>query len=157
MKDDGSEAHDPDFPPRFVEFMRTGWGDSPIGVTVRPEAPLLAKRRAAVAAAFAGETLVIPTGRERTRSNDTGFLFRPGSDHAWLTGDHDPDSVLVVRPDGEAVLFARPRSPRDSDEFFRNRAHGELWVGRRHTLAEKSAELGVDTADLAELPGVLDD
>src|SRR5439155_8266973 len=57
----------------------------------------------------------------------------------------------------DATLYVRPRSPRDTDEFFRDRTYGELWIGRRHTLGEKSAELGLEAADLRELPGVLDD
>jgi Xaa-Pro aminopeptidase len=154
---DGTESHDPEFPPAFVEFMHTGWADSPLpGLARKPETAHHAKRRVALAAAFPGETLIVPSGGERTRSNDTRYRFRPGSDHVWLTGELDPDSVLVIQPDGEAVLFTRPRSARDTDDFFRDRGHGELWVGRRHTLAEKSLELDVPTRDLADLPAVLD-
>jgi Xaa-Pro aminopeptidase len=157
MAEDGTRSHDPDFPPRFVEFMRTGWADTSLpGLAQRPEVSHHAKRRAAVAEAFAGETLVIPSGGERVRANDTMYRFRPGSDHVWLTGEHDPDAVLVIAPDGEPVLFTRPRSSRDSDDFFRNRVHGELWIGRRHTLAEKSTELDIATRDLADLPAALD-
>ncbi|WP_341716718.1 aminopeptidase P family protein [Micromonospora sp. FIMYZ51] len=154
---DGTESHDPDFPPAFLSFMRQGWQDSTLPVGPRPEVPNYAKRRAALSAAFPGETLVIPTGPEKVRANDTEYRFRPGSDFAYLTGDHDPDSVLVLRPNGsghDATLFMRPRSSRESDEFFRSR-HGELWVGRRHTLAEKSTELGLPTADLTELEAAL--
>jgi Xaa-Pro aminopeptidase len=153
----GAEAHDPDFPERFVTFMRTGWRDTALDARPRPEAPNHAKRRAAISHAFPGETLVVPTGREKTRNSDTGYPFRPGSDHVWLTGEHDPDAVLVLHPGAAAVLYVRPRSPRNTDDFFRNRLHGELWVGRRHTLAEKTAELGVETADLSTLPALLDD
>jgi Xaa-Pro aminopeptidase len=155
-EEENTQSHDPDFPERFVEFMRTGWRDTTLDVSLRPQAPNHGKRRAAVAEAFPGETLVIPTGRERVRANDTEYVFRPGSDHSWLTGESDPDAVLIVRPGGDATLYVRPRSPRDTDEFFRDRMYGELWIGRRHTLAEKSAELGVETADLAGLPAVLD-
>jgi Xaa-Pro aminopeptidase len=150
-------SHDPDFPEALLAFMRTGWRDAALPVTQRPEAPHYAKRRAALAEAFPGETLIIPTGRERVRSNDTGYPFRPGSDFAYLTGEHDPDSVLVLRPGADPTLFLRPRSPRDTDEFFRDRAYGELWIGRRHTLAEKAAELGIETAHLDTLAAVLDD
>jgi Xaa-Pro aminopeptidase len=156
MADDNTQSHDPDFPERFVEFMRGGWRDSTLDVSQLPHAPNHAKRRAAVAEALPGETLVIPTGRERVRANDTEYPFRPGSDHAWLTGEYDPDAVLLIGPGGDATLYVRPRSPRDTDEFFRDRLYGELWIGRRHTLAEKAAELGVETADLATLPAALD-
>ena len=55
----------------------------------------------------------------------------------------------------DAVLYVRPRSPRDTDEFFRDRSYGELWIGRRHTLSEKSAALGIATANLSGLGEVL--
>lgn len=156
---DGTESHDPAFPERFLAFMRDGWRDTELPTSPRPEVPHYAKRRAALAAAFPGETLVIPTGPEKTRANDTAYPFRPGSDFAYLTGDYEPDSVLILRPNGsghDAVLYLRPRSSRDNDEFFRSR-HGELWVGRRPTLRERAAELGVETADLTELDRALAD
>ena len=152
----GTESHDPDFPEKFLEFMRTGWRDSKLDVTPVPQTPHYAKRRAALAEAFPGETLVVPTGIERVRANDTAYPFRPGTDFAWLTGHHDPDAVLIVRPGGEATLYMRPRSPRDGDEFFRSR-HGELWIGRRQMLAETATELGIDTAHLDTLGAALDD
>ncbi|MGW5669240.1 aminopeptidase P family protein [Micromonospora sp. NPDC003776] len=151
---DGTESHDPDFPEAFLAFMRQGWRDTELPVGPRPEVPNHAKRRAALAAAFPGETLVIPTGNEKVRANDTDHRFRPGSDFAYLTGDLEPDSVLVMRPNGDATLFMRPRSSRATDEFFRSR-HGELWVGRRPTLKEKSTELGLPAADLSELDAAL--
>jgi Xaa-Pro aminopeptidase len=153
------ESHDPDFPEKFLAFMREGWRDSDLPVSPRPEVPNYAKRRAAISAAFAGETLVIPTGAEKVRANDTAYPFRPGSDFAYLTGDHDPDSVLILRPTGsghEATLYTQPRNSKETDEFFRSR-NGELWVGRRHTLAEKATELGVETAPLTELAAALAD
>jgi Xaa-Pro aminopeptidase len=157
MGKDRVTGHDPDFPPRFIEFMRQGWASpSAVEPAARPEAAHHAKRRAALAAAFPGETLVIPSGGEKTRANDTRYRFRPGSDHVWLTGAHDPDAVLVIHPDGDAVLHVRPRSPRDTDEFFRDRRYGELWIGARRTLAEHAAELNIATADLAALPATLD-
>ena len=155
-----TESHDPDYPEKLLAFMRTGWRDSALDVSARAEAPQYAKRRAQLSAAFPKETLVIPTGREQVRANDTYYPFRPGSDFVWLTGEHDPDAVLVMRPNGDghdATLYVRPRSPRDTDEFFRDRVYGELWIGRRHTLAEKTAELGLPTAALADLPAALGD
>ncbi len=154
----GTESHDPAYPPKFLEFMRKGWRDTELPVALATEAPNYTKRRAAVSAAFPGETIVVPSGREMVRANDTSFPFRPGSDFVYLTGEHDPESVLVLRPNGsghDAILYVRPRSPRDTDEFFKDRFYGELWIGRRHTLKEKAAELGIETADLAGIP--LDD
>jgi Xaa-Pro aminopeptidase len=154
----GTRPYDIDYPEKFKEFMRNGWRDTALDVVVRSEAPNHAKRRAQLSAAFPGETLVIPSGREKVRANDTLYLFRPGSDFMWLTGEHDPDAVLIMRPNGgghDATLYIRPRSPRDTDEFFRNAIYGELWIGRRHTLAEKAAELEIDTESLTNLEEAL--
>jgi Xaa-Pro aminopeptidase len=150
----GVRSYDTEYPEALKAFMRTGWNDSWLDVSRRPEADHHAARRARLSAAFPGETLIIPSGREKVRANDNLYRFRPGSDFLWLTGEHDPDAVLIMRPDGDghdAVLYVRPRSPRDTDEFFRNAVYGELWIGRRHTLAEKAAELGVETANLSQL------
>jgi len=154
----GEAAHDPDYPERLREFMRTGWRETAREAAPAPEAERYAARRAALSAAFTGQTLVIPTGPEKIRANDVSYQFRPGSDFVWLTGERDPDSVLILRPAGaghDATLYIRPRSPKDTDEFFRDRVNGELWIGRRATLAEKSAELGIGSAPLAELPRAL--
>jgi Xaa-Pro aminopeptidase len=154
------KAHDPDFPERFLEFMRSGWQDTALDVARHPAAARYAERRQRISAAFPGETLIIPSGTEKVRANDTDYRFRPGSDLAWLTGAHDPDVVLVLRPVGgshEATLYLRPRSPRDTDEFFRDRRHGELWIGRRPTLREAADELGIATASLDGLADALDD
>jgi Xaa-Pro aminopeptidase len=150
----GVRSYDVDFPEAFKAFMRTGWLDATLDVTRRPEAEHYARRRGQLSAAFPGETLVIPSGREQVRANDTSYRFRPGSDFMWLTGEHDPDAVLVMQPD-QPTLYLRPRSPRDTDEFFRNAAYGELWIGRRHTLAEKEAELGIGTENLNRLAEAL--
>src|SRR4051794_40057955 len=136
--------------------MRGGWRDTALDASPVPQAPHHAKRRALVAEAFPGETLVVPSGRQKVRANDTEHPFRPGTDHMWLAGEHDPEAVLVITPGGESTLFVRPRSPRDTNEFFADRMYGELWIGRRHTLTEKASALGVETADLATLQTVLD-
>jgi Xaa-Pro aminopeptidase len=154
-----TESHDPDFPEKFLEFMRGGWRDDARPVTLQEAAPRYAARRAALSAQFPGETLVIPTGQPKTRANDTEYPFRPGSDYVYLTGDHDPDGVLIMLPNGDghdALLYTRPRSSRENDEFFRSR-DGELWVGRRATLAEKTGELGVEAVSRADLEKALAD
>ncbi|AEV82802.1 Xaa-Pro aminopeptidase [Actinoplanes sp. SE50] len=152
-----TESHDPAFPEAFLAFMRTGWREDPIAVAPLPEVPNYAKRRAALSEAFPGETLIIPSGNEKVRANDTDYPFRPGSDFFYLTGDRDPDSVLILHPTAsghEAVLFTRERNSKESDRFFRDR-NGELWIGRTHTLAEKSTELGLETASLGHLGSAL--
>src|SRR5690349_20503971 len=154
-----TESHDPAFPEAFLRFMRSGWREDPLAVTPLPEVPNYAKRRNALSEAFPGETLIIPSGNEKVRANDTDYPFRPGSDFVYLTGDSDPGSVLVLRPSGsghDAVLYSRQRNSRETDDFFRSR-DGELWVGRRHTLAEKSTELGIETAPWSGLGAALAD
>jgi Xaa-Pro aminopeptidase len=119
----------------------------------QPQAPDYARRRAALSAAFPGETLVIPTGTAKVRANDQFYRFRPGSEFAYLTGDHDPDGVLILRPGGdghEAVLYTRPPSSPNSEEVFR-----DLMEGRPRPLAEKAAELAVQVAALAEVENAL--
>ncbi len=152
---DGSRPYDVAYPEVFKQFMATGWIDTPQPTQAQPWADRHASRRATIAALFPGETLVIPSGREQVRANDTLYPFRPGSDFMWLTGEHDPDSVLVIDSGGESTLYVRPHASRTTDEFYRNAKYGELWIGRRHTLAEKAELLGVRTADLDTLGAVL--
>ena len=86
------------------------------------------------------------------RANDTDYRFRAETAHTYLCGNQTSDAVLVVE-DGESVLYARPRSSRETDEFFRDRQYGELWAGRRPSLKEISDSLGVETRHLDELDG----
>ncbi|GAB4006265.1 aminopeptidase P family protein [Glycomyces albus] len=92
------------------------------------------------------------------RANDTFFRFRAGSDFAWLTGDLDPEGVLVLHPVAsghEAVLYRRGRAGTESDEFFRSAKYGELWIGRKHSLAEAETRLGVACRDVESLDEAL--
>jgi Xaa-Pro aminopeptidase len=147
----GTASHDPDRPAALLEFMSTGWAERSEELPAPdPAAPYRARRREALAARFPGERLVVPTGGYKTRSNDTEFRFRPGTDFAYLVGSHEPDAVLVVE-DGEAVLYQAPSMDRSTPSFFTDRMYGELWVGPRPTLAATSALLGIDTRPLEEL------
>ncbi|HEV7755537.1 MAG TPA: aminopeptidase P family protein [Mycobacteriales bacterium] len=151
-----TSSHDQGLPERLAESMRSGWADTEDrDVTAAEYAPFHARRRQALGERFAGDTLVVPTGGLKVRANDTDYEFRPGSDFYWLTGSHEPDEVLVLRPDGSAALYLHPRSPRDTDEFFRDRVYGELWVGRRPTLAGTAALLAVETAHIRDLAKAL--
>ncbi|WP_166354416.1 aminopeptidase P family protein [Phytoactinopolyspora limicola] len=150
-------AHEPNLPPALMEFMRDGWSDAAADAGAPPDdgQPVAhAQRRSAVSQAFPGETIVVPSGQEKTRSNGTTYPFRPSSNFAWLTGDYDPDGVLVFYPASgghTAVLYSRGRSSRTNGEFFRDTQHGELWTGRRHSLAEKEELLQITTVDLTSL------
>jgi Xaa-Pro aminopeptidase len=154
-----SGAHDTQIPQRFLDMMLTGWREDVPDAAPAPHVQHLARRRALLSAAFPGETLVIPTGNIRSRTFGAPYLFRGGSDFLWLTGDTDPDGVLVLHPaaDGhDAVLHVRPRSDTASGSQYLDRGDGEIWHGRRFSPAEKTAILQVETAPLAELPQVLD-
>jgi Xaa-Pro aminopeptidase len=130
--------------------MRTGWGDRELDLPTHPIAPWAAARRERLTAQFPGERLVVPAGAFKQRANDTNYRFRSDTAHTWLTGNQTSDAVLVLEgPD--AILYCRPRSSRDTDEFFRDRDYGELWAGRRPSLREISDSLGIATAHLDEL------
>jgi len=149
-----TESHDPAVPEKYAAFMRTGWGERELDVAPQPVAPWAAARRARLAEAFPGERLVIPAGTFKVRANDTDYRFRPDTAHTHLCGNQTSDAVLVVE-DQDAVLYARPRGSRDTDEFFRDRQYGELWVGRRPSLEEISASLDIPTRHIDELPEAL--
>ncbi len=145
-----TESHDPPVPHAYSTFMRSGWGDRELDLPPHPITPWAQARRERLSAEFPGERLVVPAGGFKVRANDTDYRFRAETAHTYLCGNQTSDAVLVVE-DGEAVLYARPRSARDTDEFFRDRVYGELWVGRRPSLREISDSLGVETRHLDEL------
>lgn len=155
----GERSHDPRFPEKFLKFMSSGWGDTTLtGLKPVEQADNHARRRAALSDAYPGETLIIPTGEEKVRANDTFYKFRAGTDFAWLTGDYDPEGVLVLHPVSgghDAVLYRRPRKGAESDEFFRSAKYGELWIGRHHSLDEKSTLLGLACRDIDDLQKAL--
>jgi Xaa-Pro aminopeptidase len=145
-------SHDPDRPAALLEFMSTGWAPRDEQLpSPAAAAPLRAARRKAVSDRFPGEVVVIPTGGFRTRSNDTEYRFRPGTEFAYLAGSHEPDAVLVIDAAGDAVLYQAPSMDRSTPSFFTDRMYGELWVGPRPTLAATSALLGIEVRPLEEV------
>ncbi|MGW2179671.1 aminopeptidase P family protein [Streptomyces sp. NPDC001732] len=138
--------------------MKTGWADTELhGLEPIAQAAHTAARRAALSARFPGERLVVPAGNLKTRSNDTEYAFRASTEYAYLTGDQTQDGVLVLEPtaDGhEATIHLLPRSNRENGEFWLD-GQGELWVGRRHSLAEAEQLLGIPAKDVRELPAAL--
>ncbi|MFE7189530.1 aminopeptidase P family protein [Kitasatospora sp. NPDC057541] len=136
----------------LAENMKQGWADTERhGLEPIAQAPYTERRRAALSAAFPGELLVVPSGNPKVRSNDADYPFRPSSDYAYLTGDHGQDGVLVLEPTGEsghrAVVYLRGRSRTDNGEFWLD-GHGELWDGRRDSLAESEQLLGLPCRDV---------
>ena len=142
-----TETHDPGVTDAYAAFMRTGWGDRDLDLPPHPITPWATARRERLGEQFRGERLVVPSGGFKVRANDTDYRFRAETAHTYLCGNQTSDAVLVIE-DGEAVLYAQPRSSRDTDEFFRDRQYGELWVGRRPSLKEISDSLGVEVRHL---------
>ena len=155
VAEEGTRPHDARTPETLVEFMSRDWAPSAdVPTTAHPGAARHRRRREELSAAFPGRSLVIPTGVLKVRANDTDYRFRPGSDHFWLTGHDEPDSVLVLRADGDghaATLYVEPRADRSTPAFFTNARTGELWVGPRRGVAETAAHLGIDCAPLQQL------
>jgi len=149
-----TESHDPAVPEAWSAFMRQGWGDRELDLPPHPIAPYAAARRTRLAEAFPGERLVIPAGGYKVRANDTDYRFRPDTAHTYFTGNQTSDAVLVIE-NGESVLYARPRSSRETDEFFRDRQYGELWAGRRPSAKEISDALGIEVRHVDDLEQAL--
>ncbi|MGW4807055.1 aminopeptidase P family protein [Kitasatospora sp. NPDC004272] len=153
-------SHDLPVTPALEAHMAGQWAATPLPADERvPGYAHFPARRAKLAAAFPGERLLVPAGRLKVRSNDCDHRFRPHSAYAHLTGltgEEQVGHVLVVEPDGEPVLYLRPRSDRSggSAEFYRDRRYGEFWVGRRADLAEAARLTGLRTAHLDDLPGL---
>ena len=145
-----TESHDPGVPEAYSAFMRTGWADRDLDLPPHPVLEWAAARRERLIEQFPGERLVIPAGGFKVRANDTDYRFRAETAHTYLCGNQTSDAVLVIE-DGDAVLYARPNSSRETDEFFRDREYGELWAGRRPTLGEISSSLGVQTQHIKDL------
>lgn len=141
------QAHDSDTPQALVDFMSTGWADAPITVSHLPHAHRYAARRQALSRAYPGEYLVVHSGTEKVRANDTNFRFRPSSDFAYLVGPGEPDGMLVLEPRSggghDSLLFVLPHN-RGKAEYFTDRVRGELWVGRHRGVDESQIYYGVD-------------
>ncbi|MFF8599181.1 aminopeptidase P family protein [Streptomyces sp. NPDC015232] len=142
----------------LADNMKSGWADTELhGLEPIAQAAHTAARRAALSARFPGERLVIPAGNLKTRSNDTEYSFRASTEYAYLTGDQTQDGVLVLEPTATghaATIYLLPRSNRENGEFWLD-GQGELWVGRRHSLAEAEQLLGIPAKDVRELPELL--
>ncbi len=139
-------SYDSDAPQALVDFMSSGWVDAPITVSTIPQIDRFKLRRDALSRAYPGVYLVIPSGTEKARANDTNFRFRPSSDFAYLAGSGEPGGMLVLEPRNaghDAVLFVPPHN-RGKAEFFTDRVHGELWVGRHRGVDESQIYFGVD-------------
>ena len=140
-------------------FVLGGWGE-PTPFEVLPLAPgdRTAGRRERLSATLPGERLVVPAGRPTRRGNGQDLRFRAASDFVYLTGNGSAGGVLVLEPDGgshAATLYLDPPSGRDDLRFFNDYHHGELWVGRRPSLDDVEAALGLRCRPLGDLKDAL--
>ena len=152
-------THDIPIADAMTEFMKIGWAPSPLtGVMPHPSIPFTKIRRETLSKQYPGIRLIFPSGSLKVRSNDSDYPFRAHSAYSWFTGiislDCVPDSLFVMEPNGsghDALLFIHPRSPRDSDEFYKNARHGEFWIGRRMTLEETETKYGLKTEKIESI------
>lgn len=147
----------------FREYIASGWAPrEDVLPAPREQAPFAAARRATLSASHVGERIIVAAGGLKQRSNDTEYPFRAHTAFSWLTGwgsDSEPDAVLVMEPKDsgqgtpghDTTLYFRERAGRDSDEFYANSSIGEFWIGPRPSLKQVAADLGLATADLADL------
>ncbi len=148
--------HDTTPPEALLAFMTANWAAP--SAEPPPAVHGLARfqeRRARLSALFPGETLVVPTGHEKVRANDTDYRFRAGTDFFYLTGNTEPDCVLVLEPTAtghRSVLYVEPNPGKTDATFFTDRAKGELWVGPRLGVEQSRIRFGTDVArPLADL------
>jgi len=158
-------THDQPPSPIFAEFMKSGWTPSDRANLEPLEVVTYAfSRRQVLSAAFLERRIVIKAGSYKVRANDTDFNYRPDSAFVYYSGvqgcDATADAVLVLEPSGGShltYLYMNPRSTRDTDAFYRDAKYGELWVGRRFTLAEAQTTYQIETRNLSELDAHLSD
>jgi Xaa-Pro aminopeptidase len=150
---------------QFAQFMKSGWAQTDRTDLAPLEVVTYAySRRQILSAAFPGVRIIIKAGGYKVRANDADYNYRPDSAFVYYSGvqgsDATADAVLVLEPNGDShltYLYMNPRSTRDTDAFYRDAKYGELWVGRRFTLAEAQATYQLDTRNLSELESLLSD
>jgi Xaa-Pro aminopeptidase len=153
-------SYDAGVPPNLLQFMLKSWSTKAREpAKALPNSASFRGRRDRLSKRFPGEVLVIPTGHRKVRANDTYYAFRPGADFYYLTGNMEPDCVLVLVPQGakhRQILFVEPNPGKTDATFFTDRAKGELWEGPRLGAPESRFRYGVDCQPLAALAGTLD-
>ena len=147
------------YPKPFTDFMLSKWAPAkPPKASRHAMAAACRKRRNALSRKFPRDVLVVPSGGEKTRANDTEYRFRPGTDFFYLTANPEPDSVLVMLPKRsghEHVLFVHPNHGRDTIDFFASRK-GALWEGDKLGTSGSLRVYGVHRCEsLEELPAFL--
>lgn len=106
-----------------------------------PAAEHKARREALMAAMPKGSVAVMFTNPIHQRNADMDFPHRAESDFLYLTGCTEPESALILCPDGMTVdgknvreiLFVQPRNPLM-----------ETWNGRRMGFERAATRLGIE-------------
>jgi Xaa-Pro aminopeptidase len=150
---------------QFANFMKSGWAPSDLTSIEPLEVVTYAfSRRQVLSESFKGIRLVLPAGGFKVRANDSDYNYRPHSAFVYYSGvqgaDATADAILVLEPSGDShitYLYMNPRSTRDTDAFYRDAKYGELWVGRRFTLAEAKSRYQIDTRHLNEFESLVVD
>jgi Xaa-Pro aminopeptidase len=145
------------------QLMRRGWGEQPSDVvTPHMSAPWSNARRAKLSALFPGKRLIIPAGQFKVRNNDCDYAFRANSAFIHLTGmvagDIVPESILLFEPTPtghDVSLFVHPKNDRNLESFYRDRRHGEFWVGAYLSLSEIKVKYQITARNLKELDDFL--
>jgi Xaa-Pro aminopeptidase len=150
----------PPVPEALLEWMKEGWVEPPGHYgSALPSASACATRRSALSARFPGIPLVVASGTEKVRANDTVFRFRPSADFVYLMGAAQPREALVLAPASEsgheAILFTEPDTDYSGSEFFTDHERGTLWVGPSRGLRTSQRLLGVKVLALDQLASTL--
>ncbi len=141
------------------ELMRRGWGAPSNELALPAEsAPWAAARRAKLSSHFPGKRLIIPAGQFKVRNNDCDYTFRANSAFIHLTGmvagDIVPESILLFDPTPtghDITLFVHPKNDRNLETFYRDRRHGEFWVGKYLALADLKNKYQITARNIKEL------
>ena len=141
------------------QLMRRGWGSREAEpIAPHASAPWAVARRERLSALFPGKRLLIPAGRLKVRNNDCDYTFRANSAFIHLTGmvagDIVPESLLVFEPHSsghDVTLFVHPRNDRNLETFYRDRRHGEFWVGRYLSLNEIKTAYQINARNIKEV------
>ena len=112
-----------------------------------------AARRQALMERIGPRAVAIMGGKQPThRNSDVENRFRQSGDVLYLTGFHEPETIVVLAPGREKkfVMFVRPKDP-----------ERETWTGRRAGLEGAQQKYGADVAFAVdklgeELPKLLD-
>ena len=98
-----------------------------------------ARRRRSLMRTMGNDAIaIIPAARETLRNGDADYPYRQNSDFYYLSGFHEPESVIVLIPgrkQAEFILFCRERDPLQ-----------ETWHGRRLGVERAPEVLGADDA-----------